>query len=466
MATTIDTLLAKGELETSACVLIETPREQTDADITRVQSIYRGRLARKSVSLEQRMSDLPLTVSSISPTKSRRLSVQCSPSHTPDTSAEVSVSGDTPLMVTVGDRDSIEAVVEGVEALEIEDLEMADTGNVNAGVLISADAALELEREEEAKRDAVKRQKIKDDIWGTEAEPEQEEEIERPMPTTEQEVREEMNYTRKVLANTDTAWGLRCKALHRIEEMVRFLPLPFPASQSTDLQSWPAEMLSLVPQLQVQVNELRSSIVRETCRLLIALANCFPDQLEPLVIRMMPNLLANYYIKIRVVQESSKTCFQELVVRIPSVTFVRPLLDAFQAETHGPARAGCIEGLATVTKVTCENAAWDAEDGALRSRVLEILVEALNDKDKECRDAGKALFHNYQAKWPASAEECHAALEPSIQKRLEEKGKGKGKAGSRLPSSKPNRPNLRAMMMAKKKEAGGEAGEVAVDIVV
>eukprot|EP00463_Aulacantha_scolymantha_P004564 TRINITY_DN5684_c0_g1_i1.p2 TRINITY_DN5684_c0_g1~~TRINITY_DN5684_c0_g1_i1.p2 ORF type:complete len:108 (+),score=14.38 TRINITY_DN5684_c0_g1_i1:367-690(+) len=74
-----------------------------------------------------------------------------------------------------------------------------------------------------------------------------------PLPVTEEETRTELNKIHGLLCTVNSEWGLRVKAMLRMEEMVRFIKLPFNPSTGTDMKSWASEIRRLEEPFGTQI---------------------------------------------------------------------------------------------------------------------------------------------------------------------------------------------------------------------
>jgi hypothetical protein len=274
---------------------------------------------------------------------------------------------------------------------------------------------LDLIRQKEIEEKA-KRQKTKDAHWGTETQIEEEEVYEEPpLPTNIRDLRLEISHCGNLLSSVDGDWGLRVRALHRIEALVKFVALPMPESLAADPQTWEEQIKLFQPFLAVQVNELRSAIVRETCRLLIALSHSLGQGMIGCVAALLPNLIANTYVTVKVIRESSITCTTELLTRVPSVSYLPPLLTLLN-DTHAPARASATKHIGDVLKG--DETVSSSEHKEALDQVLSIVPKVFEDKDPEVRKNSIFLFTEYKKRFPEKAEALLPTLSTRAQKAL------------------------------------------------
>jgi len=282
------------------------------------------------------------------------------------------------------------------------------------------DAKLEAKELEDIRQKEIaakaKRQKTKDAHWGTDAQMEAEEVYEEPpLPTNIQALRHELSHCRGLLSSVDGDWGLRVRALNRIEALVEFVSLPMPESLASDPQTWEEQIKIFQPYFAVQVNELRSSIVRETCRLLIALSKSLGFGMVECVAALLPNLIANTYVTVKVIRENSSTCTAELMSRVPPVSYLPPLLSLLN-DAHGPARAAATRHIGDVLKG--DEAVVSVEHKEVLDQVFSAIPKVFEDKDPEVRKSSIFLFTEYKKRFPEKADALLPTLSARTQKAL------------------------------------------------
>src|SRR5689334_18917378 len=90
-------------------------------------------------------------------------------------------------------------------------------------------------------------------------------------------------------------------------------------AQAPALLSWSGlkeELDALKQCIEAMLNDVRSSIVRECCRLLVSLAGSYGAAgFEESITLYIPILCSRLYVTIKVISSSCDTCIRELVTR-------------------------------------------------------------------------------------------------------------------------------------------------------
>lgn len=293
----------------------------------------------------------------------------------------------------------------------------------------------------------------KDAAWGSAIEelPEEEEEEEEdlPLPETEKDTRVEIKRISDLLSTVDSDWGLRVKAMLRLEEMVRFIKLPFDSSTKQDLQSWSDELSRMEEPFRVQIHELRSSIVREVCRLLICLCTVLKNDLIGTIAALLPDLSDNFAVKKKVIAENSILCASSLIKTAPSTTYA-PIFFHGLENTRFQVRANFVKFLANTLIATKNDDSWTNDESALLTQVESTIQKSADDKSTEVRSASKLLYKNYTKIWPGRS--AKMSLTSHAKKVLLSSPKNKLKSPKGAKRKKRIPLKKRMMMEQKQKE--------------
>lgn len=128
----------------------------------------------------------------------------------------------------------------------------------------------------------------------------------------------ELKQARSVVRDIKACWTLRSKALNRIEELARTNGVNGMAAWS----EWSKELELLKPCLQEQLLDLRSSIVREACRCLIAMSDAAPTLFEDQLAFYLPILWKGLYVTIKVISSNCDDTCKALLNNVSSVKIV------------------------------------------------------------------------------------------------------------------------------------------------
>ena len=216
-----------------------------------------------------------------------------------------------------------------------------------------------------------------------------------------------------------TDWSLRVKAMNSIEELSRE-PL---------LGRWPdwgRELELLRPALLEQLADLRSSIVREACRLLVALAESGRLQFEREVEAFFPALYRGLYVTIRVIRESCDACIAAIVERLRSPRCCLPALLAGCHDIHAVVRERCGRYLQLLLAQ-----APASELEPFLAELSSCVVRCMQDGDHSTRAAFRVLFRSFSLLFPSRAQALHHELPAAVQRTLDTERKQQQTAGDR-----------------------------------
>ena len=134
----------------------------------------------------------------------------------------------------------------------------------------------------------------------------------------------EFRACRATLSSLDACWTIRSKSMNRLEELCRERgPHGFgnwmSSSSNGGSTGWKEELALLQRPMAVQLGDLRSSILREACRLLIAMAEASPRDFEEQLPFYYPILCKSLYVTIKIISTTADETIVELVSRVATV---------------------------------------------------------------------------------------------------------------------------------------------------
>ena len=222
-------------------------------------------------------------------------------------------------------------------------------------------------------------------------------------------------------------WTLRVKALNGVEELSRE-----EAGIIGRWGEWGRELELLRGVMAEQLTDLRSSIVREACRTLIALCEANRTAFDREVDTYLPLLYRGLYVTIRVIRDSCTECMQAIVQRMRSSRTLSALMQGC-ADPHCIVRercGSCIQHcIAPATALTVDAggalsgcsapAASPAEVEAAAAELSCVIASRLQDSDHNTRAAFRQLYRAFTHSHPhhATSSASHP-MHPSLHSTL------------------------------------------------
>ena len=232
------------------------------------------------------------------------------------------------------------------------------------------------------------------------------------------------------LLDVKNEWSVRLKAMSGIELISR-------ESGIGRWSEWGKELEALRPLLCDQLTDLRSSIVREACRVLVALASASRLQFEREVDVYYPLLFKGLYVTIRVIRDSCDECLQALTLRTASARCL-PALLAGCSDPHAIVREKCSSYIsALLVAAAAASAAVDLSQ--FDSHAVDIgsaISRLVQDSDHSARAAARQLFRTFSKHFPTRAAAMHAHFPTQVQKTLDTEKKLNSKPSSQLIKKK------------------------------
>eukprot|EP00939_MAST-03C_sp_MAST-3C-sp1_P002769 g2769.t1 len=257
-----------------------------------------------------------------------------------------------------------------------------------------------------------------------------------------------------VLRNLDSDWTVRRETLNELETFARDSPELLRDSAVLDA------LQALRKALQVQIKDLRSSIVKDATAAVSAIANALEELFEPLATPIATTLLQLTFVKIAAIRVPALECMEEIIgcSQRGFKSLVVLLLDRAGDARNGTLRASAARYLGLAFR------SWNRSTFEKMPKKLAKTIEALlTDRNADARFAARSSFLEFSRHFPLLAEDINSRLSSSTRRQLEverESGKdalvrprsrGKVKTSYSTTTATTRRPPSSRRRKAKKK---------------
>merc|ERR1712130_727081 len=168
-------------------------------------------------------------------------------------------------------------------------------------------------------------------------------------------------------------------------------------------------------QFRVQIHKLRSSVVREVCRLLINLCSVLKDDMVEVIAALLPDLSSNFSNSKKVISENSALCAKTLISTAPSALYAPIFFGSMQSSQY-QVRARFAEYIGDILILTKTDNLWIENDNALLNQVEHAISKCASDKSADVRSAAKLLNKAYHTSWPDRAAEMFSTFDSHTKK--------------------------------------------------
>eukprot|EP00808_Paulinella_micropora_P018144 g74239.t1 len=231
---------------------------------------------------------------------------------------------------------------------------------------------------------------------------------------------------RKALKDLDPDWNKRSQAMIKLEKMVKEEGVML-------MEGWKAQEEKLREPLAVQSTDLRSSIIKQVCGLLVEMAASAGNQFDDSVAYLLPTLFKLLYVSIKVIAQSGDQCIRGILEHTHSPKLLQPMFQGSK-DSHSVVRKSCCDYLALylnqapATEVVSEQNLRELE---------EVCVELTQDADAATRVSARALYEAFCVKYVARGKALWDRLSAQTQKTLtQERKKVASKGGAAAPNKR------------------------------
>jgi len=261
-------------------------------------------------------------------------------------------------------------------------------------------------------------------------------------PAKQRRLQSELKSCRLQLNDATIAWEVRSKAMNRIEALLRERGRNGLASWTTSSASgsgnghggsgsgWANELHQLQRPLSIQLADLRSSIIREVCRLLIALSEAAPREFEEQLAFYVPLLWKLLYVTVKAIASRAEETLKEIVEKTATHKCI-PLFLSGLSDPHAVVREKCGQALQCII----HRSSRAEVETFLPTPLLPTLKTSMQDSDPKCRAEWRKVFEEMRRIVPEKMDSLFHELPTNVQRALESDRRSKNPSKSSSSSS-------------------------------
>mmetsp|Transcript_3178 Transcript_3178/g.7408 ORF Transcript_3178/g.7408 Transcript_3178/m.7408 type:complete len:1390 (+) Transcript_3178:45-4214(+) len=224
---------------------------------------------------------------------------------------------------------------------------------------------------------------------------------------TEKELNEEMGKIISTLSDVkNNDWNKRIKSLNRLAGLVM--------GGAHDMDSFPSNLLKLKGPMIEQLQDLRSSVVKQACLVLAYISSVVRDGMEPLMEFVIPVLAHLNCVTIQVISKSANTCMHTLLSHTKCSRRAVQKIFGMGAAKAPAVREKSLQYLTILLKP------GPTDMSKKMSMVEQILKSRLQDASAPVRVAARRCYAALASRWPSRAEYIVADLDDKTKRLLED----------------------------------------------
>ena len=187
------------------------------------------------------------------------------------------------------------------------------------------------------------------------------------------------------LSDRTSDWGQRVRALKDVLDIVNALS-DTPSATASGTDSRASVLSRLLPGLCTQLQDKRSTVVKQVCNTLKGVASLLGVEFEAAAVKLIPALLSLTFVTVRVISDSAVECLH-VIAEHTRASVLLPEIAKGLTDAHVPLRQ-CAASLLTLLLTQ-----RDAEElNAHKMMIVDLTVTTLNDPAVGVRNKGKQSF--------------------------------------------------------------------------
>ena len=213
--------------------------------------------------------------------------------------------------------------------------------------------------------------------------------------------------TSKLYSEID--WNLRIKALKRMQALI--------SSDYIAFENFPALFLKFTAPLSVQLQDLRSAVVKEACSTIVLAASVLGDSFELSAERLSDVLYRLINSGNKILAESGSDCYIEIIKSIVTWRLIPKTLEQFSCKNANIRMKACtfLQTMLELYPIEVFEYAANNKTGFL-DKLEQGLKIVVHDASSETRAIARKAFLGYRNFFPARANKLFSSFDSSIQR--------------------------------------------------
>jgi hypothetical protein len=192
-------------------------------------------------------------------------------------------------------------------------------------------------------------------------------------------------------------WSQRVRALKDLQQIMKTLSTVGSADPCGSSGVLGSLLQRILPGLCVQLQDKRSSLVKEVCSAINSMSEMLGEDFEPAAPKLVSALFSLTFVTVRVISVAAVECLHAICARIRPPTLLTELAKGL-ADVHMPMRQCAVSLLAEMMALR------SAEELSPHvSSLVDMVIKALNDPGVGVRSKGKDAFTHMSTKFPTHA---------------------------------------------------------------
>ena len=217
---------------------------------------------------------------------------------------------------------------------------------------------------------------------------------------------------RHVLKDVSQNWNERSRLMTLLEEAIR-------SKNLTAIPMWWKEAEKLKRCIKAQLEDLRSSIVVQACKLVICMAQAVgkKEKFADLFIYLLPTLLKKLFVTIKVMSSSCDDCIKAVLKHAHNFAplVIPELLYHATKDAHAIVRQRCAEYTAQILIQSSDNVSVDE----YIVEIAKVVKNNITDPDRNARSGTRMLFLAFEYLWPQAGKKMGAKFSKPITKTID-----------------------------------------------
>jgi len=162
-----------------------------------------------------------------------------------------------------------------------------------------------------------------------------------------------------------------------------------------------------------QLEDLRSTIVKEACNIVAKMAELMPKEFESSAPMFLKVLLSRLHVSVKVIADAMDGCIRALITHLPCKVLLPQIVQGTRDLKNTVLRQRCLEYVLLMLQIVPKDKLETHRDS-----FEEILSRALDDASKDIRSVARDSLYLFATHWPDRARQLVSTLDSTVRKVL------------------------------------------------
>eukprot|EP00466_Bigelowiella_natans_P007872 jgi/Bigna1/131897/aug1.15_g6605 len=210
----------------------------------------------------------------------------------------------------------------------------------------------------------------------------------------------------------DSDWNQRMKAMDVLKTLIV-------DKRVTETKMWNTNLKKIYKTVMtIQLQDLRSSIIKAACNLLVTTAKEMGERFTELLKFFIPKLMKLLYVTIKIISVTGYETMSKMIATVGSLQVIPTLVEQATHDSHAQVRHRALEFIGSMIDSHMANGSTSSSLLSYREDTKATMLKCLADADTSVRAQARKLFATFRVVWPDIGAALFEEMAPETQRAI------------------------------------------------